>query len=346
MIRSKARGVGGFTLVELLVVITIIGILIGLLLPAVQAARESARRAQCQNSEHNLGLAMVAYEGQNHFFPGFVNKVTVMVGGTATYRQLSWIGVSLPFLDRKDMYDSLLDGSSAGTYLKILACPSDPPEAQGAGDTPLGYVCNRGINGGCAGVIGTLISGGTQATIKGDNQSVGVCLNQSGFDQGTNPATYYVKPVRVGLGFIGSHDGATTTLVVAESILHNPTPPTTPRLVTSRDTYAFWTSADYAAGHSEVGVGFEWGAFNTANPQITDKVLSNHSNGFHGAFCDGHVQFLSTQMDIPTFIHIMTPWDRGVPPNVSSSNSFAPYFNLQADYPVPMLAPLEEANIN
>ena len=59
----------GFTLVELLVVITIIGILIALLLPAVQAAREAARRAQCSNNLKQASLAMLQHEEQYKFFP-------------------------------------------------------------------------------------------------------------------------------------------------------------------------------------------------------------------------------------------------------------------------------------
>ena len=61
---------------ELLVVITIIGMLMALLLPAVQAAREAGRRAQCQNNEHQISLALIQFENSRGYFPGYKNLLT------------------------------------------------------------------------------------------------------------------------------------------------------------------------------------------------------------------------------------------------------------------------------
>jgi prepilin-type N-terminal cleavage/methylation domain-containing protein/prepilin-type processing-associated H-X9-DG protein len=93
-VRSESRA--GFTLVELLVVIAIIGILIALLLPAVQAAREAARRSQCTNNLKQVGLALYNYEGNNKYFPP--GQVHTATGGEPA--RTTW-GISLlPYIEQ------------------------------------------------------------------------------------------------------------------------------------------------------------------------------------------------------------------------------------------------------
>src|SRR4051812_7524731 len=85
---------GGFTLVELLVVIAIIGILVALLLPAIQSAREAARRTKCINNLKNVGLACLNYESsKNSYPPSSTNANDVAING------LSWEVLILPFIE-------------------------------------------------------------------------------------------------------------------------------------------------------------------------------------------------------------------------------------------------------
>ncbi len=106
----------GFTLVELLVVIAIIGILVALLLPAVQSARESARRAQCVNQMKQVGLAILNYEaGKGEFPPGAVvygpwaarnpDKVPFSCPSTGDCTGENWAIESLPYLEEQALYD-------------------------------------------------------------------------------------------------------------------------------------------------------------------------------------------------------------------------------------------------
>ncbi len=107
MKRSQRRG---FTLVELLVVIAIIGILIALLLPAVQAAREAARRSQCSNHLRQLGIALHNYHDTMKAFP----PIRTGTSNTTGWGIFSYQVALLPFIEQKALYDGVVGSNWCG----------------------------------------------------------------------------------------------------------------------------------------------------------------------------------------------------------------------------------------
>lgn len=165
--KTKSRRLKGFTLIELLVVIAIIAILIALLLPAVQQAREAARRTQCKNNLKQLGLALHNYHdvyGQFIFHKGGTGWTGTNTGNWG--RLSGFIGL-LPYIEQKNLYDQI---STAGTYggtaypamgpepwvsaydpwrtqINAFLCPSDSTPSSGSGRSSIGKVNYAFSNG-------------------------------------------------------------------------------------------------------------------------------------------------------------------------------------------------------
>ena len=157
----------GFTLIELLVVIAIIGVLVGLLLPAVQQAREAARRMTCVNNLKQSGLAMHGYYDSNRQLPsGYVSPGVASTDSSTseTAKGYAWGLLLLPYIEQSSLFDSIdQTGEAVGTLNEAIAaeanlggyrCPSDSAPASfsvnnGSGTVDLptsNYVATLGWN--------------------------------------------------------------------------------------------------------------------------------------------------------------------------------------------------------
>lgn len=242
-VRRAERRPRGFTLVELLVVIAIIGILVALLLPAIQAAREAARRSQCGNNMKQLGIALHNYHDTHGVFPPGViaNTLNSSMGAPNAFPgAMSWMPLLLPFMEQAPLYEELLPWMSTrnsmhfpsnimNSVVPSLMCPSDPAAPKtgvihGEG-TPPGAPpdYNDGFSG------NYLLCNGSQMVSATNPPPVGAALGTA-----MNGMFFYRSRIRMATVM----DGTANTVMGAEII-------TLPELAGQRD----WRGRYYRADH-------------------------------------------------------------------------------------------------
>ncbi len=313
---TSNRKRAGFTLVELLVVITIIGILISLLLPAVQSAREAARRLQCSNNLKQLSLSCLTHESIHGFFPtggwgctwagdpdrGFGNK---QPGG--------WHYNILPFIEQQALHDLGLGGNKDGgrrcaeTPLAAFNCPTRRPAIAYPYPNQYGFM---NLNPSKPTVLGrsdyaanTGEANTTACPWGPSTYAEGDAMTESQW-QDTNQGYYGTAKDATGVVFHRSTcqtsqitDGTSNTYLVGERYL-NP------------DAYSNGSYMDDDQGWM-VGYDFDVNRFTNKiddcvprqdQPSVTlpNAFGSAHASGFNMAFCDGSVHSISYSIDAET----------------------------------------------
>jgi len=281
----------GFTLIELSVAITIVGVLIGLLLPAVQAARESARRIQCANNLKQIGLALQNHHRAHSSFPsGYTSGLDA--AGNDIGPGWGWAAVSLPYLEQTPLWNSIDFRQSIESPVNVarnrspsnLLCPSNelpkptwPAEVRDLDGNPMSLICDVGF---CA-YVG--MYGSTDTCPNGD-----------------------------GIFFRNSHtrirditDGASHTIAVGERA-YRLGDATWVGAVTGAKIFPDSDDGEIAAPHlkpslamvlSHAGLG---NGPNNPSSEI-DQFYSLHGFGVNFVFADGHVVFLPGTIDYSVY---------------------------------------------
>ncbi len=286
-----------FTLVELLVVIAIIGILVALLLPAIQAAREAARRTECNNNLKQLGLGLQNYHDTYKRFPiGSSNQYGSNIWSAGRQRKGSVLVKLLPFIEEKGLYDPLLQDGDVNAQIYALnprpqidayRCPSDPYENTGA--PPTNYAKSMGSQAmsgrGCTQYNGHLNGPTGHGSTNSGNNISGIFSRYS----------WSAKLADV-------TDGTSTTIIMGEIL---------PKCGDHHrggwfNPNALWTSTrgpiNFPTCPGEPpGFGGANGCNADGNWQTSQGFKSKHPGGAQFVFCDGSVHFLNESIDYTTY---------------------------------------------
>lgn len=281
----------GFTLIELLVVIAIIAVLIALLLPAVQQAREAARRSQCINNLKQLGIALHTYhDSMNTFPPGWLG----VQGGQSHMEGISgfaWGSHLLPYLDQAPLYGQInfnvscvspANDVARRTVLNVFRCPSDPSE----------NTWSIGEEGNPTNILSTLPTANYVGSF-GSEGFEDIC------DAAPFPAAQCTSD---GMLFHNSStrmrdfvDGASNTIFLGEH-----------RTNAAQGWHSTWVGV--VPGGEEAIARILAVADHTPNhpSQHIDDFSSPHVGGVHMLFGDGRVRFITQNIDLNVFRGLST----------------------------------------
>jgi len=312
----------GFTLVELLVVISIIGMLVALLLPAVQSSREAGRRTVCLNNQKQVSLALLQYESRRGHFPGYRNEMKgTDTGGQPFTRVVGVIPEIFAELDQAALAAQWRENfqNPAVVHLPILICPSDTSARREAGTADSSYVFNCGLPD-----LGMQDPENANRTINQNGPWAGIFHNLVEGDPIIGTRT------PVSLDYITSKDGASYTLLLGERMDPTNRPPQAgqpfqgwiyvpPATEPEKKKYVGCIWLVTLAPSSSAGINADKDLFES--PTYGPRLSSNHPGGVVVSFCDGRQIFLRDTIEQGIYAHLMTPWSKRSGRLIDSQNS-------------------------